>query len=492
MPSRRSQPSVLSLFDRLYASFHGADAWREARTALLGGRTKWFHAAVHNRFHTRGPAKLGPAVIDALVKRHGRAAGGVSSDADIAVLLGTSEEPGVGGGDAGKVARSSRLVNIAEGWPGGTGIECYVSRSDADSHHGGGGGGDEDGDAGSSEHGSGADYGSDRGGDGAGSAGRVQGGRVFPRCRAQPGHCNPYWLMSASSILPVLALDARPGHDILDMCASPGGKSFLVLQHLQHLSHHRGQQRQGRDQDGDQDMGRDEGFATGRGRLVCNDVDDRGVELEKNLRHYVPPSMWEVDADGAAVAAVAAAAAAAAAAGVATGVTSAAASAAFLGPELSVTFTDGRDFGHGKASSGSSSASAELGSNSGVNGGGSSPTTTTTTSSSSSGSSSTTTSAASTATTTTRVATGINNNKGGAFDRILIDAPCTTDKHLILSSDAAVARQLPLLHNNMYPPLQVRHTMCSCNSSCSYSQSVYSGYDVHNYLLEQYNTTCLK
>ena len=235
-------------------------------------------------------------------------------------------------------------------------------------------------------------------------------------------------------------------------------------------------------------MGRDQGFATGRGRLVCNDVDDRGVELEKNLRHYVPPSMWEVDADGAAVAAVAAAAAAAAAAGVATGVTSAAASAAFLGPELSVTFTDGRDFGHGKASSGSSSASAELGSNSGVNGGGSSPITTKTSSSSSSGSSSTTTSAASTATTTT----GINNNKGGAFDRILIDAPCTTDKHLILSSDAAVARQLPLLHNNMYPPLQVRHTMCSCNSSCSYSQSVYSGYDVHNYLLEQYNTTCLK
>ena len=459
MPSRLPQPSVLSLFDRLYASFLGADAWREARTALLGGRTKWFHAAVHNRFHTRAPAKLGPAVIDALVKRHGRTAGGVSSDADIAVLLGASEALGAGGGGAGKVAPSSRLVNIAERWPGGTGIECYVSRSDADSHRGGGGGDDEDenGDAGSSEHGSGAGDGSDSGGDGAGSAGRVQGGRVFPRCRAQPGHCNPYWLMSASSILPVLALDARPGHDILDMCASPGGKSFLILQHLQHpqrlIHHHRGQQSQGRDQDGDQDMGRDQGFAAGRGRLVCNDVDDRGVELERTLRHYVPPSMWEVNADGAAVAA---AAAAAAAAGVATGVTSAAASAAFLGPVLSVTFTDGRDFGHGEASSGSSSALVELGS-SGVNGGSSSLGSSSSSSSSgSSHSSTTTTTTTTTASSTTTTTTSNNNNKGAAFDRILIDAPCTTDKHLILSSDAAVARQLPLLHNNMYPPLQVR------------------------------------
>lgn len=41
-----------------------------------------------------------------------------------------------------------------------------------------------------------------------------------------------YYLMDGSSVLPVLALDLKPGDRILDMCASPGGKSFLALQTL--------------------------------------------------------------------------------------------------------------------------------------------------------------------------------------------------------------------------------------------------------------------
>lgn len=41
-----------------------------------------------------------------------------------------------------------------------------------------------------------------------------------------------YYLMDASSLLPVLALSLRPGDSVLDMCAAPGGKSLLCLQTL--------------------------------------------------------------------------------------------------------------------------------------------------------------------------------------------------------------------------------------------------------------------
>ncbi|GJQ80123.1 hypothetical protein Trydic_g19404 [Trypoxylus dichotomus] len=41
-----------------------------------------------------------------------------------------------------------------------------------------------------------------------------------------------YYLMDGGSLLPVLALDIRPGDNVLDMCASPGGKSYLALQTL--------------------------------------------------------------------------------------------------------------------------------------------------------------------------------------------------------------------------------------------------------------------
>lgn len=45
-----------------------------------------------------------------------------------------------------------------------------------------------------------------------------------------------YYLMDGGSLLPVLALDVRPGCRILDMCASPGGKSLLTIQTLYPIS----------------------------------------------------------------------------------------------------------------------------------------------------------------------------------------------------------------------------------------------------------------
>ena len=41
-----------------------------------------------------------------------------------------------------------------------------------------------------------------------------------------------YYLMDASSLLPVLALDLTPECTVLDLCAAPGGKSLAILQTL--------------------------------------------------------------------------------------------------------------------------------------------------------------------------------------------------------------------------------------------------------------------
>jgi 5-methylcytosine rRNA methyltransferase NSUN4 len=50
--------------------------------------------------------------------------------------------------------------------------------------------------------------------------------------KTDEGYVN-YYLMDAASVLPVEALDLQPGERVVDLCAAPGGKSFLCALKLQ-------------------------------------------------------------------------------------------------------------------------------------------------------------------------------------------------------------------------------------------------------------------
>lgn len=52
----------------------------------------------------------------------------------------------------------------------------------------------------------------------------------FPRLLHHAERLKEYYLLNATSLLPVLALDAQDGESVLDMCAAPGGKSVAILQ----------------------------------------------------------------------------------------------------------------------------------------------------------------------------------------------------------------------------------------------------------------------
>ncbi|DBB04375.1 TPA: NOL1/NOP2/Sun domain member 3 [Trebouxia sp. C0004] len=52
-----------------------------------------------------------------------------------------------------------------------------------------------------------------------------------PTSDAQSRLLSWYWLDEAS-LLPALMLDPKPGHTVLDMCAAPGGKSFMLASML--------------------------------------------------------------------------------------------------------------------------------------------------------------------------------------------------------------------------------------------------------------------
>jgi len=55
---------------------------------------------------------------------------------------------------------------------------------------------------------------------------------MFPPPRAGLSQNLNYYCMDGGSIFPVLALDLRPGQDVLDMCSAPGGKALMALQTL--------------------------------------------------------------------------------------------------------------------------------------------------------------------------------------------------------------------------------------------------------------------
>lgn len=46
-------------------------------------------------------------------------------------------------------------------------------------------------------------------------------------------HLGLFYMQGASSLLPVMALNPKPGETILDMCAAPGGKTALIAQAMQ-------------------------------------------------------------------------------------------------------------------------------------------------------------------------------------------------------------------------------------------------------------------
>ncbi|XP_042872301.1 5-methylcytosine rRNA methyltransferase NSUN4-like [Penaeus japonicus] len=89
----------------------------------------------------------------------------------------------------------------------------------------------------------------------------------FPQPRFDPQlRVLDHYAMDGASLLPVLALDVKPGDRVLDMCAAPGGKSLLVLQTLM------------------------------PGLLVSNDVSEGRVKrIRSILKQFVPKGMSTIE-----------------------------------------------------------------------------------------------------------------------------------------------------------------------------------------------------
>ncbi len=79
-----------------------------------------------------------------------------------------------------------------------------------------------------------------------------------------PGDGKAYFLDGASALAPY-ALDVKPGEDVLDLCAAPGGKSLILAYALQ-----------------------------GEGNLTANDKSpNRRGRLKQNLQQFIPEDIFE-------------------------------------------------------------------------------------------------------------------------------------------------------------------------------------------------------
>lgn len=90
------------------------------------------------------------------------------------------------------------------------------------------------------------------------------------------GNLMTHWNLDAASALAVHLLNVQPGDNVLDLCASPGGKSIAIAQMLWPQLH--------------QDKPNADHV---QGSLCCNEHDStRFKRLNENLRHYLPAQLF--------------------------------------------------------------------------------------------------------------------------------------------------------------------------------------------------------